>query len=254
VVCGPDDVATTNWDVVATTDYEASWYYASVDPIPTTAFVTDAVGVEGAVVDALTGDSAASTAAGAVGVYFPNGCATATANGNVTTFVLNDCTGPLGLVGAPGTFTATFDVTDGGVQVQLAGSKIAANGGTINLATSGTLTSSNGQKTLQASTQTNGTGPDGNSAAHNGMYTLVWPTGDGCATINGTLTGVGSGLYSGTSTQITNYVTCTNKCPQSGTATSSFNGGSVTLTFDGSSNAQCSASNGTSASIPLRCQ
>ena len=33
VACGPDNVATTNWDVTATINYEAAWYYASVDPI-----------------------------------------------------------------------------------------------------------------------------------------------------------------------------------------------------------------------------
>jgi hypothetical protein len=48
-------------------------------------------------------------------------------------------------------------------------------------------------------------------------------------------------------------VACANECPQSGTTTSSFNGGTVTLTFNGSNNAQCSASNGTSASVPLSC-
>ena len=60
---------------------------------------------------------------------------------------------------------------------------------------------------------------------HSGMYTLVWPTGTGCATINGTLTG--SGTSAGTTTQITNYVACTNECPQSGMTVSSFSGGGV---------------------------
>jgi hypothetical protein len=85
------------------------------------------------------------------------------------------------------------------------------------------------------------------------MYTLVWPTGAGCATINGTLSAVGSGEFAGTSTTIMNLVTCTNKCPQSGTTVSSFNGGTVSLAFNGGTSAQCTASNGTSASISLDC-
>jgi hypothetical protein len=198
--------------------------------------------------------AAATAVAASVGKYFPNGCATATATGNVVTFHLNNCSGPLGLVASTGTVTATITVVSSAVMVQLAGNNIAANGATINLATSGTLTASaSGQKTLQSNTHSNGTGPFGNNIAHTGMYTLVWPTGAGCATLNGTLSGIGSGAFVGTSTTITNYVACLNKCPQSGTTMSTFNGGTVTLAFNGSNTAQCTSSLGTSASIQLNC-
>ena len=157
-------------------------------------------------------------------------------------------------MGTTGIVTATLNVVSNSVQIQLAGNGISANGATLNLATSGTLTATaSGQKTLQASSQTSGTGPGGNNVMHTGMYTLVWPTGTGCATINGTLSGIGSGIYAGTMTQITNYVACTNMCPKSGMTVSSFNGGSVTLAFNGSTSAQCTSSIGTSASIPLNC-
>jgi hypothetical protein len=250
VACGPDNVATTNWDVVAVNDYEASWYYASVDAIPV-AFYDGGLLDAGAAAPSST--AAASAVAAAVGTYFPNGCATASASGNVVTFMLHNCTGPLDLIAATGTVTATLTLGVGMVGVQLAGNNISANGATINLSTSGTLIASNGQKTLTSNTSTTGTGPNGNSASHSGMYMIVWTPGSGCATINGTLNGAGSG-GNVTSTQITNYVTCANKCPQSGTSVSSFNGGSVTLTFNGTSSAQCAASNGTSATVPLRCR
>ena len=294
VACGPDNVAVTNAEIVAATNYEAAWYYGALDPVPlgfyTVADVTVpeqsyptpatpvpvpvptpvpvpvptpvpvapvdagvlAPLVEAGVVASASSAAAASAVAASVGHYFPNGCATASASGNVVTFKLNDCTGPLGLVGSSGTVTATLNVVGNSVQVQLAGNNISANGATVNLSTSGTLTATaSGQKTLQANSQTGGTGPGGNDIMHSGMYTLVWPTGTGCATINGTLTG--SGTSSGTTTQITNYVACTNKCPQSGMTVSSFNGGSVTLSFNGSTNAQCTSSIGTSASIALDC-
>jgi hypothetical protein len=260
VACGPDDVAVTNAEVVAATNYEAAWYYGALDPVPLGFYAvadvsvgTDADPADAGVI-APASTTAATAVAAAVGHYFPNGCATATASGNVVTFKLNDCSGPLGLVGSTGTITATLNIVSNSVQIQLAGTNISANGATVNLATSGTLTATaGGQKTLNANSQTSGTGPGGNNIMHTGMYSLVWPTGTGCATLNGSLSGIGSGTYSGTSTKITNYVTCTNKCPQSGTTVSSFNGGSVTLSFNGSTDAQCTSSIGTSASIPLNC-
>jgi hypothetical protein len=241
VACGPDAVAVTNWDVVAVTNYEAAWYYASLDAIPVGLFTSTGAAVAGAV-------------AAAEGRYFQNGCATATASGNVVTFVLHNCSGPLGLVNSSGTVTATLTPVNNTVQIQLAGNNVSANGATVNLATSGTLTvAANGQKLLQATSQSTGTGPLGNSATHMGTYTLVWPTGTGCATLNGTMSGFLSGTFAGTTSQITNYVACTNQCPKSGTVRSAFTGGSTTLTFNGSTNAQCNASNGTSASVPLNC-
>jgi hypothetical protein len=309
VACGPDNVATTNADVVAATNFEAAWYYGALDPIPLgfytvadvsvgadqapsyggspaapvvdaggivapildaggivapildaggiVAPILDAGGIVAPILDAGIGASsaaAASAVAASAGHYFENGCATATASGNVVTFTLDDCTGPLGLVGSSGTITATLNVVGNSVQVSLAGSGISANGATLNLATSGTLTATaSGQKTLQASSHTSGTGPDGNNIMHTGMYNLAWPTGTGCATLNGTLSGIGSGTFAGTTTQITSYVACANKCPQSGMTLSSFSGGSVTLSFNGSSNVQCTSSIGTSASIGLNC-
>ena len=250
VACGPDDVATTNWDIVATTNYEAGWYFAALDPVPLSFF-----GVTSGTIIAVaaTSNNAATLVAASAGQNFPNSCASATANGNVVTFMLDNCSGPLGLVGTTGTITATFNLVSNALQIQLAGTGVHANGATLNLATSGTFTvNASGQKTLDATTQTSGTGPDGNSVTL-GSFTLVWPTGTGCATINGNFSGIGSGTFAGTTTQISNYVACTGMCPRSGMTVSSFNGGTATLTFNGTSNAQCSASDGTSGSIPLRC-
>jgi hypothetical protein len=252
LTCGPNGVATTNWDVVAVTDYEAAWYWAAADPIPPSLYTFALGGMATAPPQVV---NAASAVAAAVSTYYPNGCATATATANVVTFVLNNCSGPLGLVNSSGMITATFSATGNGqIQIQLAGSRVTANGATLDLATTGTVSvGANGQKTLTVSSMSSGTGAYGNSVAHVGMYTLVWPTGTNCGTINGTLSGVGTGGYSGTTTQINNYVACAGACPQSGSATSSFNGGTVMLTFNGSNNAQCTASNGTSAGIALHC-
>jgi hypothetical protein len=141
VVCGPDNVATTNWDVVTTTNFEAAWYYASLDAVPLGFYsvASATVGVDAVDAGAFASSAgAASAVASAVGQYFPNGCATATASGNVVAFNLNNCTGPIGLVASTGTVTATLTLVSNAVQIQLAGNNISANGATVNLATSGT--------------------------------------------------------------------------------------------------------------------
>jgi hypothetical protein len=304
--CGPDNSATTAWDVAAITNYEAAWYYAAVDPfafgtivvadvpvaytppvpVPVPTPVVDAsfpaptpvvdasfppifdagivpkpppvpeAGIILPLLDAgvsAASAAAASMAAAAVGRYFPNGCATATASGNVVTYQFNNCSGPFGMLGATGTLTATLNVVDDSVQVQLAGNHVASNGGTLNVNTSGTVRPQPpGQKTLQATSQSTGTGPQGNNVAHTGSYTVQWPTPmAGCATINGTL--AGTGPEAGTNTVIANYIACTGKCPQAGTVTTAFEAGTATITFTGSDIAECNATNGTSASIPFNC-
>jgi hypothetical protein len=101
VACGPDNVATTNADVVAAANAEAAWYYASLDPIVFGGAIVADVPVAadpdgGITLDAGFGlpdggfsaasAAAASAVAAAAGNYFQNGCATATASGNVVTF------------------------------------------------------------------------------------------------------------------------------------------------------------------------
>jgi hypothetical protein len=224
-----------------------------VDPVPAILFDPPSAGLLDPAA-AAESNAAASAVAAAVAKYFPNGCASASASGNVVTFKLDACTGPLDLARATGTVTAVLDVRGNTVAVELAGNKISANGATIYLTTSGTLTAgSNGQRTLVVNSQTTGTGPNGSNAARTGMYMVAWATGSGCASIDGTLDGGGSG-GNVTSTQITSFVSCAGKCPQSGSAVSSVNGdGTVSIAFDGSSSARCTASNGTSAVIPLQC-
>jgi hypothetical protein len=253
VSCGPDNVATTTYDVATVTNFEAGFYWAAADPIATGLYTFDVI--RDAPQATSQAVSAASAAAAAVGSYYSSGCATASANQNVVTYTLDNCSGPLALISTSGTFTATFTATgNGSIQIALAGTNINADGGVLMLQTSASVTlNASGQRTLSASSQTTGTGPDGNSINHTGTYTLVWPTGAGCGTLNATLSNVGSGIYAGTTTTITNYVVCRETCPQSGTVKSSFNGGNVTLTYNGSNSASCTSSLGTASFVPLNC-
>ena len=253
VSCGPDSIATTTYDVATVTNVEASFYWAAADPIAT-GFYTFQLMRDTPQATSQSAN-AASAAAAAVDNYYSSGCATATANQNVVTYTLDNCAGPLALISTSGTFTATFIASgNGSVQIALAGSDVDADGGILKVQTSAMVTiDASGQKTLTASSQTTGTGTDGNSIDHTGSYTLVWPTGTGCGTLNAMLSGLGTGIYAGTTTTITNYVVCRQTCPQSGTATSSFNGGTVTLTYNGSNNASCTSSLGTASFVPLHC-
>ena len=102
-------------DDVAVTDSEAGLAWAAAD--------TAAVGVLDVTVgtQAVSGSSVAQAAASAARMAFsPSGCVNATASGNVVTYVLNACAGPLGIVGASGTFTSTLTPGPQGLQVQLA--------------------------------------------------------------------------------------------------------------------------------------
>src|SRR5262249_59969193 len=61
--------------------------------------------------------AAAAVAAGAGNFFRPAGCVTASASGNVVTFTLNSCLGPLGIGSVSGTVTATYVAQTNGFQV-----------------------------------------------------------------------------------------------------------------------------------------
>jgi hypothetical protein len=255
--CGTDNVATTTADRVYATNVEAGLYFASVDPVPFGLFTFTSLELAAATPQATT---AASAVVKAASTNFPNGCSTATASQNVVTFRLNNCSGPLGITNLSGVVTATINLTGNGVvEAQLAGTNITSNGANFVLNTSSvTALNSGGQKLLTATSMTTGTGPDGNSIAHGGTYTMLWPTSaNQCATINGTFTGVtpadAAPDAGGPTTTISNYVACTGQCATSGTTTTTAEGQSVTLTYNGTSTAQCTASNGQNAGVAIQC-
>ncbi len=250
--CGPGNAATTTADWVYATNYEAGLYFAAVDPVPLALYTFSATPTAGATSQSIL---AANAVVAAVGNNFPNHCASASANQNVVTLDLVNCSGPLGITSLGGAIVETLTVTGNGqIQAQLTGNNLAANGAPFHLNTSGAVTvAGNGQKTLTATSMSTGTGPGGTSIARSGTYTVLWPTGTGCATINAAFSG-SSSLDAGVmSTTISNYVACTGECAQSGSSTTTASGQSITLTFNGSTSALCNASNGQIASVALTC-
>jgi hypothetical protein len=238
-------VATSASDVVVVTNDEAAFYFACADAIPP--------GVLAAQGD--PSGAAAIDVAAAVTTYFPGGCATASTMDGTVTFGLFDCSGPLGLVHGTGTVTAKLVPEGSGeLLVQLSGDAVAASGAVFTLNTQAFLTqTADGRRTLRATSMSSGSGPSGTSANHIGSFTMTWPSGGTCATINATFYGVGSGTYGGATETLSDYVICQGGCPQSGLATSIFSQGSVTLHYDGSPYAFCMSNGGTSEALPLEC-
>jgi hypothetical protein len=255
--CGPDNVATTTADRVYATNVESGLYFASVDPVPFGLFTFTSLDVASATPQATT---AATAVVKAASTNFPNGCSTATAAQNVVTFKLNNCSGPLGITNLSGVVTATINLTGNGeVQTQLSGTNITSNGSSFVLNSSSVTTlNAGGQKVLTATSTSTGTGPDGNGIGHGGTYTMVWPTSTNqCATINGTFAGAilvdAAPDAGGTTTTITNYVACTGQCAPSGSSTTTAEGQTVILSFNGTTTAQCTASNGQNAGVAIQC-
>ena len=245
-------VAQTAADVAVATDWDAGFVWAAADPVPI-GLVTLAKPLPGQMPEAVAGSNVASTVANAAAQIFqPTGCAAASASGNVVTFTLNNCSGPLGLTAATGTATATFTPTAQGLQIQLAGNNIAVDSGRLDLASQGVLTFGSDMvtKTFQANTSSGGTGPYGNNVARTGTYTLTWQSGSTCGTINSSFTDAGSA----STTQLASYVRCRAQCPQSGTVTQTVSSGTVvTVTLNGSINPSWAASDGETGTLTLQC-
>jgi hypothetical protein len=243
-------VAQTAADVAVATNWDAALVWAAAEPVPVGLFTLDVTAV--AMPEAVPGSNAASAVASAANQAFsPSGCVTASASNNVATFNLNNCIGPEGLAAATGTFTATFTPSPQGLQIQVAGNNVAVDSGKINVATQGNLTLGSDMvtKTFQANTTSSGTGPYGNSLARSGSYTATWQTGSTCATIASSFTESGSA----STTKMSSYVRCRGQCPQSGTTTRTFTNGSVTITYNGSSNPPWTASDGETGTVNVHC-
>jgi hypothetical protein len=249
--CGPDSIASTARDVTSATESEAGFSLAVTDSIPTGLLQSADAGLGGS-----PAEEAADAVASAVGQYFsPSSCAAATRNVNVVTIQLSGCSGPLGLSAANGTISATITVDIHGLHVEVDGN-VTVGSAKLQLKSNGTASISADlrTKTLQIESSGGGTGPLGNNVAHTGSYTLSWEGGGtGCATIDGTFTGVGSRSDTA-SIVIAGYKRCSGQCPQAGTVTSTFPGGSLSVVYNGTSTAQCTSSAGGMQAFTLACQ
>ena len=199
--------------------------------------------------------SEAAVMAGAQAKTFwqPAGCVTATQLNNVVTYKLADCTGPYGLVHVTGSVVVTYSADSAGIHAAAVANGLLVNGATMNLNSNADYTVNGSAKKLVVATNGSGTGAFGNAITRNGSYTLTWDDASMCGTLDGAWsTQIGSNTWS---TSIANYAQCKYHCPSSGTL--SHTGGlskvTITVSFDGSSNATWSTSRGHSGTIALFC-
>lgn len=253
VACGTSDstsvdtpAATATVDDVAATNYEAGLAWVAADTVPIGLVPADVVISTGST----SGSEVASAAAAAAGhVFAPSGCVTATSSGDVATYILSNCAGPLGLTSVSGAVTATFTPGTAGLLIALSANNLKVNGATLNVQTQGTFTTKNATNTFVANTTSSGIGPNGFSTARSGTYTVTWTLASNCGTINGLFTDAAAG----TSTKLDGVMVCRGECPMSGMAIRTFPNGGVTVTYNGSDTLSWQGSDGATGRVTVRC-
>jgi len=202
----------------------------------------------------LTAEAIATSAANNAGKHLlPAGCVTATAAGATVTYVLDDCTGPHGLIHVTGTVTVTFDAQAAGVAAHGSATDLHVNGATYSFDSDAMYTMVDGRKQVAVATQGNGTGPRGHAFTREGNYVFAWD-GAGCHTLDGAWSTTGEGGRKW-STTVAGLARCKGMCPTAGTITHTggLTGVTITITFDGSADAHWVSSRGGAGDVTMLC-
>lgn len=194
--------------------------------------------------------AAASAQVKALALLSPQGCATAQVVGSTVNYALNGCTGPYGLLNVTGSVSATYAVAAGSVTVTLSGANLKANGSTVNLNATATVTGTAGSRQAMVTSSTSAQTARGRTITHSGSYTAGW---DGtCLTLTGVFT-TQIGLL-GWSTSITDYKRCQGMCPASGTVVITAGSNTATVTFAGGATVSYTDNKGDSGTVTLSCK
>lgn len=191
---------------------------------------------------ATTPEQAAALAATNVNTYYAGNCATATASGATVNYQLNDCRGPLGIVGVSGNYTVTYATSPNGMQITVASSNLTVGGATAAINATAVYTQINADRSLAFTDRSTARG-NSNDWVFNRTGTLAWTQGQSCATENssGTLTVNGTPIR----LTLTDVVRCAGQCVVSGTeALSASDGTTGTVTFGGTATPVLVASTG----------
>ena len=180
--------------------------------------------------------------------YSPPGCVNAALSGSTTVVLnFNDCSGRHGLQKLTGTLVEAVSVDVAGVHINATASGLNVGLTTMDIDSTSTISTSAGRRSMSVSTHGAGTGPLGNSIVRDGEYTVTWNSH--CRTTDGSWALTRGESTRSTTTHITR---CAQQCP-SGTITRTSSSRKLTITFDGSSVATWSTSDGLSGSINLVC-
>ena len=233
------DTAESAVDSTDSTEAEGNLMMAAVDGSATPGLL------------APTADQVAARIAANIALRFPSGCATATASGADVAITYNNCTGPRGLVHVSGEMDLAISVAlSGTISVLGTSTGLSVNGATLDVDADATYGVTGTTHTLAVQTTGSGVGPRGNTVDHDGNYTITWDTGSQCGSIAGHWS---TEIGAATRSNDVDLMRCAGSCP-SGTVMHHFLGGaSLTLTFDGSSVATWTGSNGNTGTVNLSC-
>lgn len=200
----------------------------------------------------ITAADVAVRVAANIGTRWANGCATVTTSGTNLTVHYDDCTGPRGLVHVTGKLDLAISVdTSGAIVVHATSDDMHINRADLVIDATATYSASGSEHTLTVDTKGSGTGPFGGDIDHMGDYTVTWDAASQCGSLTGHWQTDFGTLERSNDVDL---MRCALACP-TGEMTHHFLGGaSLTVTFDGSSVAQWSASTGATGTVNLSCQ
>ncbi|MBI2898442.1 MAG: hypothetical protein HYY06_33130 [Deltaproteobacteria bacterium] len=203
----------------------------------------------------MTPEELAQAAAAAVEDWSPEECVTATTDRDTVTYVFAGCAGPYGLVQVDGTLIVTFTVRPNAVHLEASSTDLTVNGASLTIAADADWSVDGTANTLEVSTTGSATGPRGTSISRQGDYTVGWDESSACMSLDGdwsTTTGGRSW-----STTVSGYSRCDDGCPAAGGSisyTGGLSGVTISVQYDGSSQAAWSSSRGQNGTAPLFCE
>lgn len=207
---------------------------------------------------AITGDEAANLAAlRATKVFSPADCVQAKAEGNAVTYQLNRCWGPFKSHTLTGKVVAVYSTSGGVLYAYLHADDLKVGKLiTLDIDSEATLSMSpsDDTKVLTVETEGIGTGSRGNRIERKGNYTLTFRPTTRCMTFQGDFTTLAGARSAHTA--ITDYARCAGECPTAPgriVYETSVGDYSVTIQFDGTSQASWTSSDGASGQIDLFC-
>ena len=218
----------------------------------------DAVTVEAAlVVASLDGMNAATTPEEAVnnsaanaGAFWTEGCYMWTIDGATITYELTECVGLFGLTEVTGTVVITYRPTRSSIGYDITTTDLAVGQSTVSFTINADV--STDARNVSVTTTGGASGRRGHTITRDGSYDLRWNSSSQCAGIDGSWTTTVAGQPYTTS--VTNWQRCANECPANGGSVGYAGpNGSVTITYDGSSQASWTSAEGGSGTLDLLC-
>ena len=198
-------------------------------------------------------EAAAAAAEHAGRFYQPAGCLTATVSGRTVEYVLDDCTGPYGLLHVTGTVTVDYTPQADGLGYTTTARGLHINGATVDVDGQGVYRRVGTRHEIRGAVSGRGTGPRGHSFTRSGMRTFTWDPGTACMTLDGEWTTDVEGKS--WDTIVTDFEKCGRSCPAEGGAISWIGPrNSLAVRYDGTDVAEWSTAAGREGTVSLFCE